>query len=465
MHHATTLSTRLAWVATLGILAAFASAGVAHAQGEDESSNEAFLENVRDVRDAAAGRIEDAQRAVDVACVGLAAEACLGTHVVPGLTGIVAELDAYATHLEGLSVPEAYADDVAVQVSWLRDAVDRVGDSVVAAGAYDEVALSSAFAARIDAMEELAAQLEPEWARSAFLTSFGDGADFLAFAGDVTADERAYLAAARSTAEAAASNFACFGRAISVAYGDTSSLLGALSECGAGTALPAIEAAVLALEPPPRFADEHAWWLAAQAELSRLDRLIGQAADEGDLTKFLVNNVRTSLAYRLQPNLDPAFIRGYPGPGFALDPSEPLARTPYGRSLHYALMDYSVLNPIVGVLQALQFPQVPREEAFPSVIELAPELQALNTELRSAVMALEPPPELLDDHAVIIEFFETYTEGLDDLVEAAEAGDVGATFAIENTSDVVFCDASRALSEAILPVAQAYFDPESAACS
>ena len=107
---------------------------------------------------------------------------------------------------------------------------------------------------------------------------------------------------------------------------------------------------------------------------------------------------------------------------------------------------------------------MPRQEAFPALIELQPELQALNAELKAAVEGLVPPPEFAADHAVITEFFETYTQGLDDVIGAAETGDVEATFALENAADGVFCGASSALSEAILPVAEAFFDPDAPAC-
>lgn len=464
MKPTTTVRTQRMWPSlALGLLATLALAVPAHAQ-DDGAATEASLSTVSEARDAAVGRIEEAQDAIGVACVGLAQEACLTNHVAIQLPIVAEELDAYAGRLEELDVPDTFSDDVEVQVAALRAETDRVEASVAAASAADTVALDAIFVEGIEAATELAEQLDPTWARAAFLTSFGSGSDILAFAGDVTAEERAYLAATRTTDQAAASDFACFSGALSRTYGSTGDVLQALYDCGAGTALPKVEVAAMELQPPERFVDEHAWWLSVLAERSRLDRLIGDAAVEGDITKFLANNQRLNLAFLPVPELDPAFLRGYPGPGAALDPSEPLASTGYGRALFRALMDYQAANPLIGAISTLDISFVPRVEALPAVSDLAPELTALNTELRAALTALEPPSELAADHAVITGFFDSYSQDLDDFIKAAETGDLEATFAIQNAADAVYCDASAELSEAILPVAEIFFGPDAPVC-
>lgn len=447
----------------LGLLATLALAVPAYAQGDDAATEES-LSAVGEARDAAVGRIEAAQDAIDVACVGLAFEACLTNHAAPQLRIVADELDAYADRLEELGVPSAFSEDVTIQVAAHRAESDLVEASVAAASAADIVALDAVFVERIEAATELAEQLDPTWARAAYLTSFGSSSDILAFAGDLTAEERAYLDATRQTDQAAASDFACFSQALSRTYGSTGDVLQALSDCGAGSALPKVEAAARELQPPERFADEHAWWLGVLTERSRLDGLIGEAAVEGDVTKFLANNERLNLAHLPLPDLDPAFLRGYPGPGSALDPAEPLASTEYGRALFRTLMDYEATNPLIRAMSALDISFVPREEALPAVTELAPELTALDTELRAALAALEPPSELAADHAVITDFFDRYSQGLDDFINAAEAGDVEGTFAVQNAADAVYCDASAELSETILPVAEVFFGPDAPVC-
>ena len=454
---------RVTMAVGLGALMATTVAAPIHAQ--DDTAADASLAAVREARDAAKERIDEIQESIETACAATSGEICAVTHVAGELPAVGDILAEYATTLEGIDVPEEFSDDLAVQLEWLAEAVEGVGVTVATAAAYDQPAGQAAFQARLSAAEELVSNLEPAWAAAAFVTSLGSefDNDIYRFAGDVTDDERAYLNAVRQVPQAASADFACFSQALNQTYGSTEALLGALTECGAGEAVAKNLAAAQALDPPARFASEHEWLLAGWEASTRYDKLIGEAAAEGDIVKFMANNALLGIAFSSQADLDPAFVRGA-GFGSALDPTEPLAQTDYGRDLFAAMLAYDAANPLGTAFTAIGFPQVPREEALPAVLQLAPKLLAIDDELQAAIAALEPPAELAQDHAAIVEFFATYRGALDDYIGAAESGDVGATFAIENASPAVFCDATAALSDEIRPVVEPFFDPNDFQC-
>jgi len=448
----------------LGALMAATFAGPLHAQSDDDVST--ALMAVGEARDATNVRIDEIQDSIEVACQAIAGEACLVDYFAVELPAIADELRAYADVVEGLDLPETFHGDAETLVAGLRAELDLVGASVAAAGAADEPAWRVAIDARLAAAAELASQLDPEWARAAFITSLGGGAsiDILSFAGDITDEERAYLAAVRAVPQASAEDFACFGEAISRSYTLTDALLAALVECNAGEAIAKNEAAARAIVPPARFIDEHAWLLAGSAESTRLDRLIGEAAAEGDVVKFMANNARMAIAFRPTPDLDPAFVRGG-GFGAVLDPTDPIADTDYGRGLFASMLDYDAVNPIRTAFIAIDFPQVPRTEALPAVVDLAPELRAYDDELRAALNLLQPPPEFAADHALIVDFFETTNRQLlDDFIGAAEAGDVDLAFELESIGPDAYCAVASALSEEIRPAVDVVFDPSDPMC-
>lgn len=435
--------------------------GPVHGQDAPSDAADEFLVTLTEARDAALARMEVAQTANERACIGLAGEACLQQFGPDGISSTSSEFESFIEILEVSTPPDIYADDVSAQILALRAAIETMADAREGAVAGDSTVLGDAFSASFSIFSDLAASLGPEYAQAAFIHDFGPQVDFLTGARDLTEEERAYLAAVRQASRAAASNFDCFGRKIEQAYGSPESLLAALSECGVGEPLAKIEAALRAIEPTGRFADEHAWWLAAMAEAVRYDKRIAEAVLEGDVTSYLVHNQRMSLAQRPVPGLDPIFVKdGLQLSTIPLDPTEPLARTIYGRELHAALTAYQVLDPTSVFAATLDHPQVPRETALAAIAELAPEVLAMDAALFSAFERLVPPPELADDQARIRGFLtEAHTGSLESMLEAAANDDVAATFVIQDEAIAAFCETTAALSDAIRPAAAPFFDP------
>ena len=293
--------------------------------------------------------------------------------------------------------------------------------------------------------------------------------DMVESARELSAADREYLAAIRAAPAAAAENFQCFGRQINTVYGDTSSLLAALAECDAGEAIAKIEAAVLAVEPPARFADEHAWLVASLADRVAFDERIGAAVEAGDVVGFLANNARLDLASRPDPalGLDREFIQAAVGAGAGgsrIDPAEALTRTVYGRELHAVMAAYDVQNPFVVLINSIDFPQVPREEALGAITDLGPEILAVDAALSATVEGLVPPPELEADHGVVTGFVADYTGGIEQLIEAAAAGDVDTITAVQNTFEDVYCEANAQLSDAIRAAVEPFFESDPVIC-
>jgi hypothetical protein len=444
-------------------MAAASVATPAHAQDESGPDTAAFEATVTAARDAAQARSDDAVRAIQDGCAGLATESCNVQFVAAQLPVLANEANTFADFLASVDVPDAYVDDVATHIVALREiAVAREGIAAAAAAADDPLAVELSDQ-EANVLAALAADLSPEYARFAFLSAFGAD-DYVGTFSSSTAAELEYLAGLRRAGSAAAPQFDCFGQALSVVYGNTETLLQALYDCGAGSALPAIEAETRLLTPPQRYADEHEWLLLERSEASRLDGLIGEAARDGDVISFLADNVRLGLLYRPYPGLDAAFLSAAIGaPAVTLDPTDELARSDYGRGLFAALRDYDKSNPLFSAL-GVDFPQVPGAVALEALTELAPELLALEVELRGAVEALDPPPQVIADHALMLGFLELRRGRLEELLDAAEAGDEPVLFSIGPAADADYCAVAGALSETIRPVSRVYFDADHPDC-
>jgi hypothetical protein len=435
----------------------------AHAQDEAGTDEAAFEATVAAERDAAQARSDDVIRAIQEGCEALSSEACNLQFVASQLPLLAQEAAGFADLLDSLDAPEGYAEDVATHVAGLRELASIRSEIAVAAEANDEPRAAQLGAQEAAVLAGLASELSPEYARFAFLSMFGAD-DYVGSYGDSTAEELEYFDGLRLAGGAAVPQFDCFNQALSVTYGDTTTLLGALYDCGAGTALPAIESETRLLTPPARFVDAHEWLLAERSEASRLDLLIGEAARDGDVLAFLGNNVRLGLLYRPYAGLDAAFYSAAIGAPLAnLDPTDELARSDYGRGLFAALRDYEKSDPLFSGLGA-DFPQVPRAVVLEALTELGPELRALEQDLRSAVEGLDPPAALADDHALIVGFLEARRDRVEELLGAAAAGADDVLFSIGAAADADYCAIAETLSDTIEPISSVYFDADAFAC-
>ncbi|MFV2064440.1 MAG: hypothetical protein ACC726_13165, partial [Chloroflexota bacterium] len=200
---------------------------------------------------------------------------------------------------------------------------------------------------------------------------------------------------------------------------------------------------------------------AAAAEATRLDGLIGEAAREGDVVKFMANNVRLGMTQRPYRGIDRRFLFG-PANGRA-DLDTELGRSDYGQALFAALLDYEAVNP-GRLADSLDFPQVPGDVALGAVAQLAPELLAIEADLRGTLEALVPPDEFAADQVLMLDFANGQRDRLEQFIDAAASGDIEATEMLHDAENAQYCAVANELSDDIRTVAAVFFDVESPDC-
>ena len=164
---------RIPVIVSMTFAATLVAGAPLHAQDGTADDTAAFPAIVDEARDAAQTRTDDAIRAIQDGCDGLAGEACLQQVVAEQLPVVAQETDAFADLLEGLEVPDVYADDVATQIVAVRELADLRERIALAAQAADVPLDDELGAAESAVLAGLAADLSPEYARFAFLSTFG----------------------------------------------------------------------------------------------------------------------------------------------------------------------------------------------------------------------------------------------------------------------------------------------------
>jgi len=239
-----------------------------------------------------------------------------------------------------------------------------------------------------------------------------------------------------------------FGAAINGTYLSTEALLNALYDAGAGQAMAAVQQVALTIEPPARFESEHELWLALLEEMVRLDVLIGEAARDGDIIAFELNNHLLGLAQTdAASGFSPEFAATIGTPPGRLDPESALAATPYGPEL-----DAVVRSSMTGTYAFLSTSQEAVLETIPLI---APEFRARIEDSRASVEALTPPEEYTSDHAAVLEYFDALLAHQDAIDAALDAGDVGVLMTLiasEATEDIRCATAANLSDEVALLV-------------
>ncbi len=436
-----------------------------HAQ---DSDFEAALTEARDV----------AQAVIDVANIAseegestMTTEQQLMGPLAENVPLIAAELAAYAGLLESLDAPTELEGDIAAQVAVLREVADTLDAVAASAAVGDDRAVTAGYEAVADVLARLAADLSPEYFDLAFVSPIRNRFD--SFRG-LTEEDLAYLDGTRDARMEFGRRNADAFRAIRGTYPSPEAMMRALYEAGAGEAVPAVEAKVLALSPTERFADEHVWWLALLTEQARLDRLIGEAARDGDPIEFMVINNRLGLAAtragdaaRVYPELDPAFGSAMnPGSSISksLDPAAPIGRDAYGTALFEALRVYAFSDPSGNAAATFGFPGVTVEMQMAAVAEMAEEFEGAWAAFEDAIRTLEPSQPYAADHERILAYLDAHGVQFRDLLAASTNGDGGAVRVALDGMRESYCSASAEFSDAITPATAVYFDATSDIC-
>lgn len=377
--------------------------------------------------------------------------------VAAALSSAAAALAQYAEELEGLRAPETLQADRDRHVAGLRALASTVEEAAAAATRRDSLRVDELLARAEGIRRNLVSELSTEYAAVAVVELEALGAGV--FVG-LSPEERAHLDDVQRAREEFDRRNAAVGAVLDRQYTSAEDLLRALAEAGAGTAFEAVRDVAATLAPPPRFEADHARWLALLDEQVRLDRLIGEAARQGDPARFELANHQLFLASSAShPELSPEFLATIAPDladvaGAELDP-EALAGSEYASELFGALKAFRLRLQPDGMY--IFFPQTPDAVVLEVAQQVAPEVAAAVEEARRPIEALRPPDELAGDHARILRYFDELAANERRIATAAEQGDVVALRdAIRRATDL-YCAVLPDLSPATAAVADVAF--------
>ncbi len=439
-----------------------------------DSTSATFEDTVRAARDAARAEIDEAEQKIGDDTVELSPEQSLMGPVADGIATIAAVMTDYTELLESLDAPPELAAEIERHVAELRATITRQEAATAAASAGDDARLTELSDEVALQTANLVAALDPSYAEFAFLSPFGsDQGDFSEFS-ELDEAEIAYLEGVRSAQNEFDERNANFGRAIQRTYVNDEALLRALYEAGAGEAFAAVQTVALELDPPERFADDHARWLLLLEEQVRLDRLIGEAARDGDRVGFETNNIRLGLlGFPEATEVDPAF-------GAALKPGSPVGRSleldegvpeePYLFDLFDILFVHQLKNPGSLFFAASDDPGAPAPVAA-IIAATGDEVVAAQVATIDAVATLTPPDAYVTDHERILRFFDEELALMEEVVVIAKAeGEGGDSAATRQALDAnsgpesPYCGVVSELSDEIRPATDVFFDADAPFC-
>ena len=434
----------------------------AHAQ-DDVSQFDAL---VTEARDTAQATVDAANIASEEGVSTMTPEQQVMGPLAEHLPVIVSELRTYADFLAALEVPADRADDVTTHVAALADLAGVLGEAAASASTGDLEAVGEGYEAMEDILVELAGTITPEYFDVAFISPVRER--FESFTA-LTPEDRTYL----EGVEAAQNEFNRrneeAGRKVfdGTIYVSPADMMRAFYEAGAGKAFPVVEAALLQLSPTERFVDEHEWRLREAADDSRLDRLIGEAARDGDAVSFMAINDQLGLnpelgeSGRVYPELDPAFGRAMTGGGplsASLDTSTPIGRDPYGAALFDILRGYSYADASGSAAGTFSFPGMTTDLQMEAVARNAVMFEAAWADVAYRIDAITPPSGFAADHQVILDYLDAHGTAFRSLLAASVAGDGDAIQPSLESMRTAYCSAAASLSDEIAPATTVYFD-------
>ena len=228
------------------------------------------------------------------------------------------------------------------------------------------------------------------------------------------------------------SKFENFGGLFSRSWPLRSLLIDALLEAGVGTAFTGTLEALEGLSPPERFRADHERMVESTRELVRLDGEAAQAVKDADLGRFVLRNGDLGLVSATASlGLSAAFCEHSrdaddPGFGFTLcGPAGPLPGGEYGGRLNDALRRFE--PGFMSATGVFAFPlSLEPEEQAQVLASQAPLFAEQLQEVRAQMGSLTPPEELRADHDRLAAYYDGFIDGVNELMAAAEAGDLQA---------------------------------------
>ena len=193
-------------------------------------------------------------------------------------------------------------------------------------------------------------------------------------------------------------------------------------------------------------------------EAVRIDRLIGAAAREGDATAFLILNdaLRQSSELAIFEVRPAVCAMLFPQPDCAAAVDVPEGE--YERDLRFAMRDLLVGFGRRGPYDAFGLlPAGSDDVIVEATATLAPESIEPIEQARALIAALDSPPELQADHAVILAYLDELLVQQPAIVVAAQAEDAAAIRAGIEANEAAICAASLALSQAAHPAVGFFF--------
>jgi hypothetical protein len=194
----------------------------------------------------------------------------------------------------------------------------------------------------------------------------------------------------------------------------------------------------------------------------RIDRLIGEAARAGDAATFLVQNEALSGSDELMSaafEVHPAVCVILVAPNLCAA-SIDVPQGDYERELRFLMRDFMARFGSGGPWGAFGFlPAGSDDVIVAAAAQLGPGAIESVEEARAAIAALDPPPELEADHAVLLSYLDELLVQQQAIVAAAEVEDAVSVRAGIEATEAATCTASLALSDAAQPAVGFFFGP------
>ena len=362
------------------------------------------------------------------------------------------------TAFEALDAPDDYGADHRRILAYLRDQLVLLGRQLETVRAEDELRFRELSVEEETLQRNLVSDLSQSF-REFFLTTEAARVAGEVFGG-LTDEESAYLDTLVLGFEEFGKRVAVFGQALSRQFADERAMLKALADAGAGTAFEAVHQVIEPVTPPARFEAAHELLLEYLEGVVRIDRVIGQAARDGDAVQFAVSNLELATAetsVRAVLNLPPQISEiAFRGAEFAFRQPEPeVLDGGYREALYSSLREFRPRFLQTGP-DYLAF-NIRATHMAEIVSQVSPGFIALLEETRSNVAALSPPDELRDDHQRLIEYFDDTLAAQRAISTAAAAEDLAGVRAGMDLTLESFCDTAKDLSDAIKPVVSVQF--------